>query len=168
MSMRCEMAGERLLVVDDNRAYLAVCRRALAREGYRLQTVDSGREALDHLRSDPPDLVVLDFSLRDFDGWGLLGHIARTHRDIPIILHSSFPCFGEFQSWAADAFVVKAADFRDLRKTIRRILDGEDKRPRRERDAPAIAGPHLPLPSPMTASEFAKLSVLSTLGGGAD
>ena len=57
-----------MLVVDDDAAITAFLRRALAYEGYRVQTAADGDDALASARDDPPDLVVLDVMLPGIDG----------------------------------------------------------------------------------------------------
>jgi DNA-binding response OmpR family regulator len=52
-----------------------------------------------------------------------LGRIIGRYRDLPIILHSSYPCYKEdFMSWAADAYLTKSPDLKELKRTIRNLL----------------------------------------------
>ena len=57
-----------VLVVEDDPGVAAVIRRALAFEGYRVQTAVSGPEALHALASELPDLMILDVMIPGFDG----------------------------------------------------------------------------------------------------
>ena len=57
-----------VLVVEDDPGVAAVIRRALAFEGYRVQTAASGPEALHALASELPDLMILDVMIPGFDG----------------------------------------------------------------------------------------------------
>jgi sigma-B regulation protein RsbU (phosphoserine phosphatase) len=81
-----------LLVVDDNEDNRYTLGRRLNREGYRNLTMASnGREALDHLNSQPFDLVLLDIMMPAMNGYEVLAEVKATPalRDIPIIMISS-------------------------------------------------------------------------------
>ncbi len=62
------MAGERILVVDDETMLLQLCVRTLAEQGYVVQGVAHGQEAITLLEEQPFDLLVLDVRLPDIDG----------------------------------------------------------------------------------------------------
>jgi DNA-binding response OmpR family regulator len=74
-----------ILVVDDEETIREVVRRYLEREGFRVKEAADGFQALDVIRLDPPDLVVLDLMLPGIDGLSLTEHI-RQDRHIPIIM----------------------------------------------------------------------------------
>jgi diguanylate cyclase (GGDEF)-like protein len=65
----------KILVVDDSRTQLDWLVAVLQREGYDVREATTGREALVKVRSDPPDLVLLDKILPDMDGLEVLRHI---------------------------------------------------------------------------------------------
>ncbi len=62
------MATERILVVDDEEDLLELIRYNLGKEGYQVRCVSSGEMALREVRSQPPDLVLLDLLLPAVDG----------------------------------------------------------------------------------------------------
>ena len=81
-----------LLVVDDNEDNRYTLTRRLNREGYKnLTTANNGRDALDKLKVQPFDLVLLDIMMPDMNGYEVLEHVKATPslRDIPIIMISS-------------------------------------------------------------------------------
>ena len=57
-----------ILVVDDDEPILHALRRALEYEGLRVSLARDGFEALERVRRDPPDVLVLDITLPDGDG----------------------------------------------------------------------------------------------------
>ncbi len=80
------------LVVDDNEDNRYTLTRRLNREGYKNLTMASnGREALDKLKAQPFDLVLLDIMMPDMNGYEVLEQVKATPtlRDIPIIMISS-------------------------------------------------------------------------------
>ena len=62
------MAGERILIVDDNPANLKLARILLIREGYDVRSAESAVEALGVIREFRPRLILMDVQLPDTDG----------------------------------------------------------------------------------------------------
>jgi two-component system phosphate regulon response regulator PhoB len=62
------MSKERVLVVEDEEDILELVRYNLGKEGYRVETVANGEDAMRSARLNPPDLVVLDLMLPGIDG----------------------------------------------------------------------------------------------------
>lgn len=63
--------GQRILVVDDDKEIVRILRVYLEKAGYGVLTAYAGETALHIIRSDRPDLVVLDLMLPDRDGWSI-------------------------------------------------------------------------------------------------
>jgi len=63
------MAKQRILVVDDDRSIVKVVRGYLEQAGFEVLVAYDGEGALHMLRSERPDLLVLDLMLPDRDGW---------------------------------------------------------------------------------------------------
>ncbi len=77
-----------ILVVDDEQDLLDLLRMGLEGEGYRVRTVLTGAEALDQIRTRPPDLVLLDIMLDDVSGIDVAAQLKHGPQTagIPIIL----------------------------------------------------------------------------------
>ncbi|MCK5366867.1 MAG: response regulator, partial [Gammaproteobacteria bacterium] len=63
-----ETPGGRVLVVDDNENNREIVSRLLQREGYEVSTAENGALALEQIKSQPPDLVLLDVMMPVMDG----------------------------------------------------------------------------------------------------
>jgi two-component system, OmpR family, alkaline phosphatase synthesis response regulator PhoP len=63
------MSKQRILVVDDDKSIVKVVRSYLEQAGYEVRVAYDGSTALHSLRSEKPDLLVLDLMLPDRDGW---------------------------------------------------------------------------------------------------
>ncbi len=74
----------RLLLVDDDRFILRAIEKLLSTEGYYCQTAVNAEEAKRALDGEPFDMIVLDVSLPDQDGYSLCRQI-RTRHNMPII-----------------------------------------------------------------------------------
>jgi DNA-binding response OmpR family regulator len=79
------MSGNRVLVVDDEDHILELARLYLSREGYQIETVTDGAEALARFGEVKPDLVVLDIMLPNVDGLTICREI-RKQSQVPIIM----------------------------------------------------------------------------------
>jgi DNA-binding response OmpR family regulator len=75
----------RLLVVDDDEGVLNFLRRVLTSEGFEVTLATSVSDARAAIKTDLPELVVLDLGLADDDGLELLAEL-RTDTDIPVIV----------------------------------------------------------------------------------
>jgi DNA-binding response OmpR family regulator len=79
------MAGERILVVDDEINIIDLTRLYLEREGYQVDAATDGAQALEKIRDLKPALVVLDIMLPEVDGFEVCRQ-TRTTSDVPIIM----------------------------------------------------------------------------------
>ncbi len=79
---------KRILIVEDERDILDLVRLYLEKEGYRTLGASSGTEALRLVKSDPPDLIVLDLMLPEMDGLEVCKRLRADSRTamIPVIM----------------------------------------------------------------------------------
>ncbi|MCB9729527.1 MAG: sigma-54-dependent Fis family transcriptional regulator [Deltaproteobacteria bacterium] len=82
------MSSATILVVDDEKNIRSSLSRSLEIEGYRCVTADSVAGALEAVRGEAPDLVMLDVKLPDGDGLDVLRWMKREHAEIPVIVMS--------------------------------------------------------------------------------
>lgn len=80
-------ARKRILVVDDDESIRAMLVRILS-PPYDVVPVASGAEALDEIRRQRPDLVVLDLRMPGMDGWEVVERLEREGPDVWILLLS--------------------------------------------------------------------------------
>jgi len=74
-----------ILVVDDEATIREVVCRYLAREGFRVREAADGYQALDSIKDEPVDLILLDLMLPGIDGLTLTQYL-RQDREVPIIM----------------------------------------------------------------------------------
>jgi len=82
----------RILSVDDERDVTSLVDFHLSRAGFAVLTAASGREALDTIALQSPDLIILDLMLPDIDGFGICEILRRDPKTatIPIIILSAW------------------------------------------------------------------------------
>lgn len=77
----------RVLIVDDDPDILGFVQVVLEEEGYKTLTAKNGLEALDVVRTQAPDLVLLDLYMPVLDGWGLSRVLRDEDKlDVPIVV----------------------------------------------------------------------------------
>jgi DNA-binding response OmpR family regulator len=79
------MKGARVLVVDDDSDICQLVAELLRRAGHDVVEADNGRAGLRALHASRPDLVVLDVSMPELDGWQTLERI-RDLSDVPVLM----------------------------------------------------------------------------------
>jgi two-component system response regulator MprA len=85
MPVEEELAGGRVLVIEDDTEITDALRRSLRHEGYEVRTAGDGVEALDTAAEFIPDLVVLDLGLPRLDGLEVCKQL-RADSDVPILI----------------------------------------------------------------------------------
>lgn len=118
---------DHILLVEDEEAIAAFVTPALEREGYAVDWVCTGREALAHIQSSPPDLVLLDLVLpgSDIDGLQVCRAIRRGETYIPIIMVTgSDKDVEKVVGWelGADDYITKPFNLWELLARVRAIL----------------------------------------------
>ena len=82
---RVELKDKLVLVVDDEQRIVSFMRMNLELEGCRVIAASSGREALDRVRDDLPDIVLLDIMMPGLDGFEVLRRM-REFTSVPVIV----------------------------------------------------------------------------------
>ncbi|MGW5557758.1 ATP-binding protein [Micromonospora sp. NPDC003944] len=126
------LAGARILLADDNPDMRAYLTRLLTGQGWRVRAVTDGRQALDEIHRDLPDLVLTDVMMPVLDGFELVRRLRAdpATRALPVLVLSA-RAGGEASveglSLGADDYVVKPFAATELiariRASIRRALD---------------------------------------------
>ena len=120
-------AGARVLIVDDEQTMLEACREVLAPEGFLLREACNGESALEALRGQSFDLVILDLKMPRMDGMELLRRVQKESPGTATVVITGYPSIDT----AVEAMKLGAADFLPkpftpevLRITVRRALNG--------------------------------------------
>ena len=85
------MGQNHILVVDDNKMNRLLLARGLEQQGHRVSFAENGRQAMEMLRAQPFDLVLLDVLMPEMDGYQVLGELmADTNlKNVPVIMVSA-------------------------------------------------------------------------------
>ena len=87
------MAGERILVIDDDRTVLTYLTAVLGKEGYRVFTAMDALQGPMVARQSQPDLVVLDLAMPGGGGPAVLERLRRMQgmMQVPVVVYSGLP-----------------------------------------------------------------------------
>jgi two-component system alkaline phosphatase synthesis response regulator PhoP len=82
------MAGETILVVDDEANIVELATLYLEQEGFRVRSAADGSKALEMIARQPPALMVLDLMLPEVDGWEVCRRVrsGKVAPDLPIVM----------------------------------------------------------------------------------
>ena len=138
----------RLLVADDNKVNRLLLCRTLELLGHHVVTVENGRLALERLRAERFDLLLLDLEMPELDGFGLLEQRSADTalRQVPVIVTSSLEGVAQIArciELGADDYLHKPVDPTLLRARVEASLERKRLRDREqellERLAPGAA-----------------------------
>ena len=78
----------RILCIEDEPEMIELVRLILNRHGFNVQGADGGKEGLEKVKKDPPDLILLDLMMPDVDGWEVYQQLKASEktRHIPVII----------------------------------------------------------------------------------
>jgi len=126
--------GKRILVVDDERHIVRLVQVNLERAGYEILTAYDGIEALDKVKTESPDMVVLDVMMPRMDGFEVLKNLQADPRyqNIPVIMLTAKAQDADiFKGWASgvSSYLTKPFNPRELLVFVERIFQSMDEPP---------------------------------------
>jgi DNA-binding NtrC family response regulator len=115
---------KRILVVDDDVSILRVFKNILEKEGYLVETAETGKDALEKIKKEKFSVCLVDVRLPDMDGTDLLLKMANDSEIIKIIVtgFSSEEVGKKAADYGADDFLVKPVKAEELVATVRERL----------------------------------------------
>jgi two-component system alkaline phosphatase synthesis response regulator PhoP len=121
------MSNPRILVADDEPALLRLLEFVLGRRGYIIQGVTNGNAAVEMLKTESPDLVILDVMMPGLDGYEVLTYIRETaHLEgLPVVMLTARAQLDDIQlglSLGADAYLAKPFDPEDLLSVVESLI----------------------------------------------
>jgi DNA-binding response OmpR family regulator len=120
---RNQMIPPSILVVDDEEHILRLYEKEFSEEGYRVKIAKDPEEGIKIAQNGEVDLVVLDIKMEGRNGLESLSDFRRVNKDLPIILNSAYSTYkSDFQSWLADAYLVKSSNLEELKRKVRELI----------------------------------------------
>jgi len=118
-------SSPRILIIDDDLAVALMLEVLLRAEGYLVDTVGSGVEALLKISEKSYRVVICDIGLPDMRGTFVQKAVAARHPDLPVIMHTtevSQKLRQECLDSGAFAYLTKPCDFDELKRVVREAV----------------------------------------------
>ncbi len=121
------MAGEKILIADDEKSMCQYLSIMLKKEGYFVKTVHNGQKAVQEAQSSNYDVVITDIRMEGMDGIEVLGAIKETDPALPVIIMTAYAS----QKTAIEALnkgafyylIKRAAKNEEIKMVVRNALD---------------------------------------------
>lgn len=128
-----KMSKKRILVVDDEPDFAAIVQKNLKKEGFDVEVAYDGVQALEKVKANPPDAIVLDVMMPEKDGYEVCRELKSSdaYRNIPIVMltavadHVSSTRYShsDGMSMEADDYLPKPASADQITDSIRSLLE---------------------------------------------
>lgn len=116
----------RILIVDDEEHIRMLYEEELLGEGYQVSTSATGINILKLIEEKRPDLIILDIKMTDCNGLDILQIVRNRYYDLPVILSTAYETYkSDIKSMAADFYVVKSSDLKELKRKIKKALEAK-------------------------------------------
>lgn len=124
---------KRVLVVDDEPDFAGIVQSNLRKAGYDVEVAYDGVEALEKVKANPPDAIVLDVMMPEKDGYEVCAELKKDEnlQDIPIVMltavadHVGSTRYSHHQgmSMEADDYLPKPASADEILDSVKRLLE---------------------------------------------
>lgn len=121
------MAKKKVLIVDDSPTVVAMTRSMLEESGYEAISASSGPEALESIKAQKPDLILLDVMLPGMDGYQVcrLVKFDESSKNIPVIMLTSRAADSDKEKASqvgADSYLIKSFGDDVLANKIKELI----------------------------------------------
>ena len=120
------MAKRKILIVDDEPDFLEIMSARLEASDYEVTTAANGEKALNYVKNDKPDAVLLDILMPGIDGLEVLRRIRKMDDSLPVYIITAFTTDKRFKAankLGASGFIVKTDDLAKEVDNITSALD---------------------------------------------
>jgi len=122
----------KILVVDDDKDIVFMVKAILEKTGYEVMTASDGNEALKAVKTNVPDLMIVDLTMPGMDGWRLSMKVRQDEqcKNIPIIVLSGLLAEEESQAEPTDPYNIlmsKPFDVFKLAAKVKELLSEKAK-----------------------------------------
>ena len=120
------MGKARILIAEDEKPQRELLEGFLKKEGFEVEAVSNGREALVKLKDRMFDIAVLDYKMPDLDGFHTLKEIRRLYPDLPVVMMTAYgtveTAVASMKEGALD-YLTKPIDLEELLLKFQKVLE---------------------------------------------
>ncbi len=123
------MAKTRILLIDDEPVFCSNFKTFMQLHEFECHVATNGKEGMDKIRAEKPDLVVLDILMPNMDGYTMLRELKKNNISLPcIILTAREKLKDLFEMESVSRFVSKPIEMNDLKTIIENVLEEEKEK----------------------------------------
>ncbi len=118
----------KILIVDDEENARIGLKKLLSQEGYQVDTVSNGFEALEFLDRESANLVITDINMPEMNGLVFLRELNRVHPTINVIMVTAYggvESYLEAMNLGAFEYLNKPVKLDELKAVVQRIFNGK-------------------------------------------
>ncbi len=125
--------NKEILCIDDDVGIIELVQLIMQRDGFSVRGASSGAEGLSAMRSEMPDVVLLDIMMPEMDGWETYKRIKAdpTLKDVPVVIltarNSSFEEVIARERAGVDDYITKPFTPQELRVRIKKVLSAKEQ-----------------------------------------
>ena len=130
----------KVLIVDDEERFRLTLRKLLIANGLDTTAVGSGKEAIEELKQQPYDVILLDVKMPEMDGIEALGELKKINRGVEVIIltgHASVDVAVEIMRLGGYEYLLKPCPIEELLAKIESAYERKVARDERLRKAEA-------------------------------
>ena len=119
------MAGQKILIVDDNQDFMKLLEVNLTKRGYQVVTAVNGEEGLKKAEIEKPQLILLDIKMPQMDGFTFVRLLKKDEKiqKIPVVVLTGYePMRDMFKIEGVKDYFLKTDDMKILLQAIEKIL----------------------------------------------
>lgn len=123
---------KRILVVDDEPDFASIVQENLKKAGFDVEVAYDGVEALEKVKANPPDAIVLDVMMPEKDGFAVCAELKKDekYQDIPICMLTAVSdhvgstrySHADGMSMEADDYLPKPASAEEILESVKRLI----------------------------------------------
>ena len=126
------MGKTKVLLIDDEYDFQELMSIRMSGWGYDVIKASDGKEAIDLLLKENPDIIILDYIMPDMDGLEVLKKIRELNKNIPVIMFTAHPDTKSFEgsdTLGIAAFIPKLSAYEDAQSSLKTALNLALKKP---------------------------------------
>lgn len=115
----------KILLVDDELDFLKIMGARIKSWGYKLIKSSNGKEAIEIVKAEKPDIVLLDYMLPEMDGIAILKEIRKMDNDLPVIMFTAHPDIKAIkgsEELGVSAFIPKLSTYSDTQLILKAAI----------------------------------------------
>jgi len=131
MSRDAREGQAKILVIDDDEDFRFIITHTLERQGYVVQAVGSGAEAIEALKSQDFDLALVDLKMPEMGGRETVNEIRKLDPQLLVLLVTGSPGWNDRElRAAAQGWIYKPFRLAQLRSIVRKVLEEPSQYPK--------------------------------------